>query len=171
MTVAKHQEIRNQLEKGMRVNVLIRISETVVKRKPAVIVDVKRSVASVRYEHEIRARTVRFNEIELLPDASGTLKPPPTVQRPALPAPAKASSPPLAPAVAESPSAFEAWLEMGAEIEAELEQKVAELRTEKAGLEDEHAEIGMQLDEVTKRYADAHASLEAIRKIRRTKAS
>lgn len=168
--MAKHQEIRDQLEKGMRVNVLLRISDTVVKRKPAVIVDVKRSVASVRYEHEIRARTVRFNEIELLGPADLKLAtPPPDVQRPAPPAP-PTKVPAPAP-VAESPSAFEAWLEMGAEIEAELEQKVAELRTEKAGLEDEHAEIGMQLDKVTKRYADAHASLEAIRKIRRTKAS
>lgn len=160
--MAKHQQIRDQLEKGSHVNVLLRVSDGVVKRKPAVVVDVKRAAATVRFEHEVKPRTVRFNELELA-----------TPSAPATPVRlvSKAEPRPAPPSARREPTALEAWLEMGAEIEEELEQRTAELRSSKAALEAEQAAILEELDEVTERYAEAHRSLEAIRKIRRAKAS
>lgn len=165
----KAQQIRERLEKGMRVDVVIRPAPNIIKRKPAVVVEVVRSAARVRVDGETEPRTVRFSDLEIpAPPPASRLRPASTAleQLPSKTAPAPAAtSAPIAPR-----SSVDTWLEMGAELEADIETELSEFRQQKAALESERAELDRELDAVTNRYSELHKSLEMIRSIRKARA-
>lgn len=158
------QEIRDRLEKGDQVYVVVRYGNGLVKRKGARVLKVMRGAVSLNIEGEERPRTVGYAEIELPPDVPKPkarreedrravasvvqLAPRPGIERrDTIPEPELAPAQLPQPATEDVEQALDVWIEMGEEMRGSIEARAAEVETEIAALEEDKREIEERIAE------------------------
>lgn len=143
----------------------------VVKRKRGRVVAVHRAAATVQFDGEGRPAKVRFNlEVDdaaqrrrSAPEPETPLPSPPLriVDRAEL-APVVESRSVAIPVPPKVENALAAWLDMGRELRADLEQRIAGLKEEYSALDEEMAQLDRERDDVSKQLGALVAQLTRI---------
>lgn len=186
--MATTQKIRDMLRPGDQVSVLVHITSTITKKRPAKVLQVLRAAARLKMLDDSTERTVPFGELDfegLTPPVEKKRLSVPLAQvlplPTPIPAPAKAVEPPPAPAPAPAPTPakapvnstaealreFSAIVEMASSVEAQLQVAQAELLQRARALNAEKAEIEREIETLANEQRELDTKLAILKTLRK----